>query len=195
MVMKPEPVKRALDFVTDKCSKAGDENPVSIYLTPQGELLNQKTVEELSERAHILLFCGHYEDMDYRARKLFSREMSVGDYVLSGGEPAAALLADALVRKIPGALGNPDSASEDSFSGDGRIFDCPHYTRPPEWEGIRVPDVLLNGDHKKITEYRRARAIINTMRVRPDLLKVEQLSETDFKIMKRYFLNYHDSED
>lgn len=192
MVMKPGPVKSALDFVKQRCAAAGAEPPLTVYLTPQGELLKQKTVVEFSEREHILLFCGHYEDIDCRARSLFDREISVGDYVLSGGEPAAALIADALVRKIPGALGNPESSTEDSFSKEEGLFDCPHYTRPPEWEGKRVPDVLLNGDHKKITEYRRARALINTMRVRPDLLKIERLSEEDFKIVKRYFLDYHD---
>jgi len=195
MVMKPEPVKRALDFAADKSLSSGAAKPVSIYLTPQGRLLKQKSVEELSRKEHILLFCGHYEDIDHRARKLFDLEISVGDYVLSGGEPAAAVLADALVRKIPGSLGNPESSEEDSFSGGETLFDCPHYTRPPEWENKKVPEVLLNGDHKKITAYRRARAIINTMKVRPDLLKMEELSEDDFKILKQYFLNYHESED
>jgi len=122
-------------------------------------------------------------------------EISIGDYVLSGGEPAAAVIADAIVRKIPGALGNPDSACEDSFSDSENIFDCPHYTRPPVWEGKRVPDVLLAGDHKKIIAYRRARALINTMRVRPDLLKIEELSEADFKLIREYFKNFHCFED
>lgn len=195
MVMKPGPVKAALELVKSRCEAAGEAAPVTVYLTPQGEPLRQKTVEELAEKGHVLLFCGHYEDIDYRARRLFDREISVGDYVLSGGEPAAAAVADALVRKIPGALGNPDSAAEDSFSKDEGVFDCPHYTRPPEWEGMRVPEVLLGGDHKKIAEYRRARALINTMRVRPDLLRMEQLSEADFKAVKRYFMEYHDDGD
>ncbi len=192
MVMKPEPIKRAIEFVTQNSTEMP---PLSIYLTPQGTLLKQKTVEELSSHEHILLFCGHYEDIDYRARKLFDREISIGDYVLSGGEPAAAVLTDAIIRKLPGALGNPDSSIEDSFSKEETLFDCPHYTRPPEWNGLRVPEVLLKGDHKKIAEYRRARAIINTVKTRPDLLKIETLDEKDFKILKQYFLYYKEIED
>jgi len=195
MVIKPEPVKRALDFAAGKVLSSGGSAPFSIYLTPQGSLLKQKSVEQLSLKEHILLFCGHYEDIDYRARKLFDLELSIGDYVLSGGEPAAAVIADALIRKIPGSLSNPESSEEDSFSGGETLFDCPHYTRPPEWENKKVPEVLLNGDHKKITAYRRARAIINTMKTRPDLLKTEELSDSDFKILKQYFLNYNESED
>lgn len=189
MVMMPGPIKLALE-------RAASDSPpqpwkrLSIYLTPQGRLLRQQDVEELSKYDELTLFCGHYEDIDYRARGLFDAEYSIGDYVLSGGEPAALALIDAVTRKMPGALGNPDSSQEDSFSKSRTLFDCPHYTRPPVWEGRHVPEVLLNGDHKKIEAYRKARAIINTMRVRPDLLKPGDLGPEELKVIREYFRNY-----
>jgi len=190
MVMMPGPIKKALDHVAGL--SAGDgKRRLSIYFTPQGRLLKQETVEELAKYDELVLFCGHYEDIDFRARKLFDAEYSVGDYVLSGGEPAALTVIDAVTRKMPGALGNPDSSMEDSFSKSSALFDCPHYTRPPVWEGKYVPEVLINGDHKKIEVYRKARALINTMRVRPDLMKPEDLCPEDLKLIREYFRNYH----
>jgi len=190
MVMMPGPIKLALDSTAPGPDKNGLKR-ASIYLTPQGRLLKQGIVDELLGYDELVIFCGHYEDIDKRARDLFDMELSVGDYVLSGGEYGALILVDAITRKIPGALGNPDSAGSDSFSQDARLFDCPHFTRPPEWEGRRVPEVLMSGDHKRIEIYRRARALINTMRVRPDLLKPSDLDKKDHKILKEYFRWYH----
>ena len=190
MVMMPGPIKLALDSALAGSDKKNGKR-ASIYLTPQGRLLKQSVVDELLGYDELVIFCGHYEDIDKRARDLFDMELSVGDYVLSGGEYGALILVDAITRKIPGALGNPDSAGADSFSQDARLFDCPHYTRPPVWEGKRVPEVLMSGDHKRIEIYRRARAIINTMRVRPDLLKPSDLDKKDHKLLREYFRWYH----
>lgn len=188
MVMKPEPIYLALEKV--KNDHKGKKT-ATIYLTPQGELLKQKRVDSLLEYDNLVLFCGHYEDIDYRARKLFDYEISIGDYVLSGGEPAAVVLVDAVTRKIPGALGNPESSAADSFSAAENLFDCPHFTRPPVWRGKHVPDVLLSGEHKGINIYRRAKAILNTLKVRPDLLRLSDLNKEDYKILKEYFKHYH----
>jgi tRNA (guanine37-N1)-methyltransferase len=140
-------------------------------LTPQGKQLKQAVATELAENAnHLVLICGRYEGIDERVNEaLVTDEISVGDYVLSGGEPAAVILVDALTRLLPGALGSDTSAVNDSFSND--LLDYPHYTRPPEFRGMRVPDVLLNGNHAEIEKWRRQKALEKTQKNRPDLLK------------------------
>jgi tRNA (guanine37-N1)-methyltransferase len=161
--------------VTDVESQ--DESPATrVLLTPQGEPLTQQTVEELAGEPRLLLIAGHYEGIDERVvERLQPREISVGDYVLSGGEIPAMLLIDAVVRLIPGVLGHEDSAGEDSFSPFGddarRLLDCPHYTRPQEWEGKRVPDVLISGDHARVDEWRHEQRLDRTRQRRPDLLE------------------------
>lgn len=164
MVMRPEPLARAIEAA---CADGADAK-VSC-LSPQGRRLDQVAVTELACRERLILVCGRYEGIDERVMEaLVDEEWSVGDFVLSGGEPAAAVLIDAVVRLLPGVLGHEQSAEQDSFS-DG-LLDCPHYTRPERWRGRGVPEVLLSGDHGRIERWRRERAIERTRCRRPDLL-------------------------
>ncbi len=158
-------------------TEAQDNTPATrILLTPQGEPLRQQRVEELATRPRLLLIAGHYEGIDERViETLDPLEISVGDYVLSGGELAAMILVDAIVRLIPGVLGHEDSATEDSFSSSGtegrRLLDCPHYTRPRIWNDRAAPDVLLSGDHGAVAKWREEQMIERTRMRRPDLLE------------------------
>lgn len=166
MVLMCGPVFDALEGM----GSGGDGEPDCILLTPQGERLTQGIVAELARKPWLVILCGHYEGFDERIRTgIGAREISIGDYVLSGGEPAAMVLIDAMVRLLPGALGDEESASSDSFS-DG-LLEYPQYTRPREFRGMKVPEVLLSGDHGKIKAWRREQAIRRTKARRPDLLK------------------------
>lgn len=172
MVMTCGPVFDAVDHLTRDC----DVEPVKILLTPQGERLSQKIVRELAGEQHLVVLCGHYEGFDERIRTgLRVREVSIGDYVLSGGETAAMVLVDAIVRLLPGALGNEDGAASDSFS-DG-LLEYPQYTRPRSFRGMDVPDILLSGHHAEIEAWRRREALERTRRRRPDLLIGEELTQ------------------
>ena len=140
-----------------------------ILLTPQGKTLNQKLAEKLSKRKHLILICGRYEGVDERVREsLVDEEISIGDYILSGGELAALVLTDSLARLLPGVLGHKDSNVRESFSNN--LLEYPQYTRPADFRGLRVPPVLLSGDHKKIEEWRKHQAVKITKKKRPDLL-------------------------
>lgn len=163
MVMRPEPLACAIE------AARADGVPASVAcLSPQGRRLDQDGVMELVERNRLILVCGRYEGIDQRVLdELIDEEWSVGDYVLSGGEPAAAVMIDAVVRQIPGVLGHERSVVEDSFA-DG-LLDCPHFTRPESWRGRAVPEVLTSGDHARIAQWRRAQALHRTRRLRPDL--------------------------
>jgi tRNA (guanine37-N1)-methyltransferase len=164
MVMKVEPIDRALQSVP--LVQAGI--PI-ILLTPQGERFCQKMAEELAGCPQLVLVCGHYEGVDERVRAhLVTREISIGDYVLTGGELSAMVLVDAISRLVPGVLGNCDSAAEDSFSMG--LLEYPHYTRPAEYRGWTVPDLLLSGNHREIEAWRRRESLRRTKRRRPDLL-------------------------
>ena len=164
MVMMAEPLANAIKELS--ASEPYDE---IVFLTPDGENLDQKIVNQFSLKQRMLLICGHYKGIDQRIRdKYVTREISIGDYVLSGGELAAAVLVDAIGRIIPGAIGDGSSALEDSHQ-DG-LLAPPVYTRPVEFEGKKVPDILLTGDHKKIQEWRDAQALKRTEERRPDLL-------------------------
>lgn len=166
MVMRPEPLARAIELASD-----GSDAPVAA-LTPQGRRLDQRAVEQLACRSRLTLVCGRYEGMDERVHEtLIDEEWSLGDFVLSGGELAAAALIDAVLRLQPGVLGHADSAAQDSFSSG--LLDCPHYTRPDIWREQDVPDVLRSGDHAAIDRWRREQALARTQRRRPDL--IEQL--------------------
>lgn len=164
MVIMPEPLSKAIEELST-------DSPFDeiIYLTPDGETLNQKIVNQLSLKEKILLICGHYKGIDDRIRqKYVTREISIGDYVLSGGELAAAVLTDAVGRVLPGVLNDETSALFDSFQDD--ILAPPVFTRPAEFLGMKVPEVLMSGDHKKIDEWRHEQAIKRTKERRPDLL-------------------------
>ena len=164
MVLKAEPLFTAVEAL-----RAGDKTRV-VLMTPQGEVLTQRLAAELAEQEHLVLVCGHYEGIDERFREhAVDREVSIGDYVLSGGELPAMVLTDAIVRLLPGALGSAESAQDESHA-DG-LLEYPHYTRPAEFRGWRVPDVLLSGNHAEIERWRRAQSLERTRRRRPDLLE------------------------
>lgn len=178
MVMKVEPVARALDAILPE-----REGALVVLLTPQGETLRQGLVEELATWSRLVLICGHYEGVDERIRThLADRELSIGDYVLTGGEPAAMVLVDAVARLVPGVLGNSDSPAADSFSAG--ILEYPQYTRPESFRGWNVPDVLLSGHHRVIEDWRRREALRRTWKRRRDLIGDAPLSEEDRKILR-----------
>jgi tRNA (guanine37-N1)-methyltransferase len=180
MVMKPEPIFEAVETI-----KAGIENtdyPV-ILLTPQGKLFSQELAGKLARGNNIILICGHYEGIDERvAEHLATDQISIGDYLLSGGETAAMVIIDCLVRLVPGAIGSDVSLEEESHNGN--LLEYPHFTRPPEFRGWKVPDVLLSGNHKEIALWRREQSIMRTARRRPDLLKKASLSSAELKRVK-----------
>lgn len=165
MVIQIEPVDRAISAL--RAQRDYDE---VIFTAPDGEVFNQKTANELSLLGNIIILCGHYKGIDYRIREhLVTREISVGDYVLTGGELPAAIITDAIVRLIPGAMGDEQSALSDSFQDN--LLEGPIYTRPAEYKGWRVPDVLLSGHAARIDEWRHQQAVERTRRLRPDLLE------------------------
>jgi len=177
MVMKVEPVFEAVESVLgyDDCC------PV-ILLTPQGRVFTQKVAAELSAHPRLALICGRYEGVDERIRQhLATDEISIGDYVLTGGELPAMILIDAVARLIPGVLGDPDGAADDSHASG--LLEYPHYTRPPEFRGWRVPEILLSGDHAKIAKWRREQSLLRTLERRPDLLEMADLSEKERKFL------------
>jgi tRNA (guanine37-N1)-methyltransferase len=177
MVFKPEPIFRAVESIERR--QPGERGRV-ILLTPQGRALNQRIVEELCQETRLILICGRYEGVDERvALHLATDEISIGDYVLGGGELAAAVVMEAVARLLPGVLGNEESAISDSFASAGILssgsesagmLDFPQYTRPAEFRGWRAPEVLLSGDHQQIREWRAQQALAKTQRQRPDLL-------------------------
>lgn len=169
MVMQCQPVWDAVQSATAQDPRP----PVRILMTPQGTPLTQPLAEELATQERLLIIAGHYEGIDERVIQKLAplREISIGDYVLSGGELPAMVLIDAIVRLIPGVLGHEDSAHHDSFSpGAHRLLDHPHFTRPRVWEGLEVPDILLSGDHAAIEKWRKEEAMRRTRERRPDLL-------------------------
>ncbi len=179
MVMKIEPMFTALRAI---CSD-GEERR-KILLSPQGRTFDQSVAEELSQdKRRLLMICGRYEGIDERVREtLIDEELSIGDYVMTGGELASLVIIDSVARLRPGVLGDDESSKEESFSWG--ILDYPHYTRPPEFMGHRVPDMLLSGNHAKIAEWRRKEALKRTLEKRPDLLKKAELDATDNRMLQ-----------
>ncbi|HEV7700702.1 MAG TPA: tRNA (guanosine(37)-N1)-methyltransferase TrmD [Pyrinomonadaceae bacterium] len=174
MVLKPEPIFAAIENLLGTSDRRSyPQRTRVVLLTPQGRQLKQAVAQELADEVkHLVLICGRYEGVDERVNDvLVTDEISIGDYVLSGGEPAAVVIVDSIVRLLPNALGSETSAENDSFS-DG-LLDCPHYTRPAEFRGIKVPDVLLNGNHAEIDKWRHQMALDKTKRNRKDLLEGE----------------------
>jgi len=171
MVLKPEPIFAAVESLTGARRRENfTPGKRAILLSPQGHRLTQALAADFAKSEQLVLICGRYEGVDERvASALVTDEISIGDYILSGGEPAALVLIDAVVRLIPGALGSESSATTESFSEP--LLDYPHYTRPSEFEGLPVPGVLLNGHHAEIARWRREAALRKTRRNRPDLLK------------------------
>ena len=176
MVFKPERVFDAVESVLGEVGSAADAGVRKIILTPQGRRLDQSLLRELSGESRIVLLCGHYEGFDERIIEgLDFEEVSIGDYVLSGGELPAMVLIDGVVRLLPGALGHPESSEEESF--ENGILEYPQYTRPPEYRGMKVPDVLLSGNHAEIEQWRRQQALERTRDRRGDLLENRELQE------------------
>jgi tRNA (guanine37-N1)-methyltransferase len=178
MVMKVEPIDRALASIVPSRN-----NALVVLLTPQGETFNQKIAEEMSRYFRIVLVCGHYEGVDERVRDhLVDREISIGDFVLTGGELSAMVIVDAVTRLIPGVLGNCDSASYDSFSTG--LLEYPHYTRPGSYRDWQVPEILLSGNHREIDAWRRRESLKRTYLRRPDLLERIELSDEDGRTLE-----------
>jgi len=185
MVFKPEPLFRAVESLK---AHAPEKNFPVILLSPQGRLLRQAVAEELAREARLVLICGRYEGVDERvAEHLATDELSIGDFVLSGGELAAAVVMESVTRLLPGVLGNEESCQQDSFAaagaeaaqGAGGLLDCPHYTRPADFRSWQVPEVLLSGNHEQIRAWRRQRALEKTWRRRPEVLAKVALSAED----------------
>jgi len=184
MVMKVEPIDRALASILPE-----REGVLTILLTPQGETFSQKMAEEMSLRSRIILICGHYEGVDERVRDhLVDKEVSMGDYILTGGELSAMIMIDAISRLVPGVLGNNESASIDSFSMG--LLEYPHYTRPSNYRGWPVPEVLLSGNHREILAWRRKESLRRTYVRRPDLLEKIALSPEDREILEEIKKNH-----
>jgi tRNA (guanine37-N1)-methyltransferase len=178
MVMKPEPIFRAVESVRAMAAEPGRV----VLLTPQGRVLENQVVEEISQVSRLILLCGHYEGVDERIREhLVDDEISVGDYVLSGGETAAMVVVDAVVRRLPGALGSGASLEEESHAQG--LLEYPQYTRPAEFRGWRVPEVLLSGHHAEIARWRREQGVLRTARRRPDLLARAPLSDKERRMV------------
>ena len=175
MVMKYEPLVKAIYSIKDKVS-----GPV-IYLSPQGTRFEQRLAKALALESGFVLVCGRYEGIDERVLNVVDEEISIGDYVLSGGEPAAAVIVDAVVRLVPGVLGDRDSLKEETF--EEGLLEYPHYTRPAIVDGMSVPDVLLSGNHGEIARWRRKEKLRRTLIKRPDLFKTLSLTEEDKKLI------------
>ena len=182
MVMKPEPVFDAVESILGPFDDVRRETPI-ILLTPQGRVFNQTIAKELSQHPRIALLCGRYEGVDERIREhLVTDEISIGDYVLTGGEIPALILIDAVSRLLPGVLGDPTGAEDDSHASG--LLEYPHYTRPPEFRGWKVPDILLSGDHGKIDKWRREQSLSRTFKKRPEMLEKTDLTKDDLKILE-----------
>ena len=201
MVLKPEPLFKcaeSLGVAPLKDRVAGKSTETVILLSPQGQMFTQAVAQELAGLDRIVMICGRYEGVDERvAEALADREVSIGDYVLSGGELGAAVIVDTVTRLLPGALGNVASAQQESFTAgektgaegpdstcaSGGLLDYPHYTRPAEFHGMQVPEVLIGGNHEQIRKWRRRMALKKTLRNRPDLLAQQPLSDEDRKVL------------
>ncbi|MCS7190994.1 MAG: tRNA (guanosine(37)-N1)-methyltransferase TrmD, partial [Fimbriimonadales bacterium] len=182
LVMKPEPIFRAVEFCLHSASPSEGKTRI-ILLEPQGKLYTQALAHELAEQEHLILICGHYEGIDARVREYLATDViSIGDYVLTGGELPALIVIDSVVRLLPGAIHSPESLGQDSYA-DG-LLGYPQYTRPPEFRGMRVPEVLLSGNHGAIARWRRLQQLRLTRTLRPDLFAKACLSEADVQLLK-----------
>ena len=180
MVMKPEPFFAAVEAIQ---AAVPGSRPRVILTSPQGRRFDHRIAQELAKEDHLIVLCGHYEGVDERVRQaLVTDELSIGDYVLTGGELPAMVIVDAVARFVPGVVGDPGSVAVDSFA-EG-LLDHPHYTRPAEFRGMKVPSVLLSGDHEAIRRWRHAQRLRRTLARRPDLLNAEALSEEDRRLLE-----------
>jgi tRNA (guanine37-N1)-methyltransferase len=178
MVMKPEPLTAAIEAARGRLPGA-----IAVLTSPRGARLDQRLARRLSDHGRLILVCGRYEGVDERVRQAIDMEVSVGDFVLTGGELAALCVVDAAARLVPGVLGNDASAGAESFAAEEELLEHPHYTRPPEFRGMKVPEVLLSGDHRRIERWRRRESLRATRERRPDLFARLHLSETDLRLI------------
>lgn len=185
MVMMPEPLRAAIRAARERQRGAGVERPKVVLMSPQGERLSEDIVAALAQEQGLVIIAGRYEGVDERlVRQHVDREVSIGDYVTSGGELPAMVMMDCIVRRLPGSLNDAESAAQDSFSAG--LLDWPHYTRPEEWNGARVPDVLLSGNHAAIARWRRKQALGRTHDRRPELIDEGKLSREDRQLLEEY---------
>jgi len=179
MVMKPEPIGEAILAAKERLPGA------KVVLTsPRGRVLDQALARELAEHGKLVVACGRYEGVDERVMQLVDLEVSLGDFVLTGGELAALAIVDAAARLVPGVLGNEASAGRESFTGEGGLLEHPHYTRPPVWRGMKVPEVLVSGAHKRIERWRRRESLRATRDRRPDLFARLRLTDEDLRLIE-----------
>lgn len=178
MVLKPEPIFRALDAIGERRGAP----LTTVLMSPQGTPFTQAAAERLSRVAHVVLLCGRYEGVDERVRSRVVEEISIGDYVVSGGELPALVVLDAIARHVPGVVGDEQSVADDSFSRG--LLDFPHYTRPAEVESLRVPDVLLSGHHAEIRRWRKRESLSRTLERRPELLATARLDDEEREILR-----------
>jgi tRNA (guanine37-N1)-methyltransferase len=182
MLLKAAPLYNCYEHIVEECEK----KPYVIYMSPKGSTLSQKKAAELSHKEHILILCGHYEGVDERLiDKIVDEEISIGDYVLTGGELPAMVLIDTVARLCKGVLSDDECFQEDSFFNG--LLEYPQYTRPEEWEGMRVPEVLLSGHHANIEKWRREKSLDYTFEKRPDLLEESELSDEDKLYIKEKY--------
>ncbi len=179
MVMKPEPLTEAIE-----AARARRPGARVVLTSPRGAVLDQRLARALAEAGRLVIACGRYEGVDERVRAAVDVEVSLGDFVLTGGELAALAIVDAAARYVPGVLGNESSAGAESFSGDGGLLEHPHYTRPPTYRGMQVPEVLLSGDHRRIERWRRRESLRATRERRPDLFARLALTEEDLRLIE-----------
>jgi len=185
MVMMAAPLQASIDAAVKRQREAGVAKPLVLLMSPQGERLDDRLVAELANEEGLVVIAGRYEGIDERiVAASVDREISIGDYVTSGGELPAMVLMDSIVRRLPGSLNDAESATQDSFSAG--LLDWPHYTRPEEWNGAKVPDVLLSGNHAAIARWRRKQALGRTWERRPDLVDEKSLSREDRQLLDEY---------
>jgi tRNA (guanine37-N1)-methyltransferase len=192
MVMLPGPLQACIEAAKARQQEAGVSSPHVVLMSPQGERLGEGLVNELASKEGLVVIAGRYEGVDERlVERVVDREVSIGDYVTSGGELPAMVMIDCIVRRLPGSLNDAESAAQDSFAVRSAslprgLLDTPHYTRPEEWKGMKVPEVLLSGNHAAIARWRRKQALGRTWRRRPDLLDEKALSKEDRQLLEEY---------
>lgn len=180
MLMQAEPVYLSYEAIAQRIGK----KPRVVYLTPQGKVFNQKMAQEMASEKELVFLCGHYEGIDERVlEEIVTDYVSIGDYVLTGGELPAMVMMDAISRMVPGVLNNQESGETESFSGN--LLEYPQYSRPEEWHGKKVPAVLLSGHHENVEKWRREQSILRTLKIRPDLLKKAELTNKEWNFIRQ----------
>lgn len=179
MVMNAEPIYNGAEYLLRECAK----KPVTILMSPSGEVFNQELAKELSKEEHLIFICGHYEGIDERIMPLVDRSISIGDFVLTGGELASMVVIDATCRMVPGVLSSKESYEDESFYQN--LLEYPQYTRPEVFRGMKVPEILLSGHHENVRKWRRLQSLKKTMKLRPDLIDANNLNDEDRMLIRK----------